>query len=230
MLTSGSKLVYTSDPGLVIGFHGCEESVRDNIVSGKTMLKVSKNKYDWLGHGFYFWQNNYERALEFATNPPGKKEIRKPAVLGAVLSLGNCLDLMDKKHISLLKMSYEMLEDSATFENTKLPRNKNANKDSKDNILRELDCYVIEYLHKRTNTTNKAPFDSTRGVFIEGSPIYQNAGFHEKTHIQICIRNPNCIKGFFIPREEVQWPQLHFLIPDNSVHEAPAFYRTYLTQ
>ncbi|HYE54151.1 MAG TPA: hypothetical protein VD996_04880 [Chitinophagaceae bacterium] len=25
-------------------------------------------------------------------------------------------------------------------------------------------------------------------------------GFHEKNHIQLCIRNPNCIKGYFLPR------------------------------
>ena len=75
MLTAESKFIYTSDPGLVLGFHGCEESIRDAVVSGKMMLKVSNNKHDWLGYGFYFWQNSYERALDFATNPPGTKEI-----------------------------------------------------------------------------------------------------------------------------------------------------------
>ena len=232
MLTSESKYVYTSDPGLIIGFHGCEKFIRDAVVSGNTKLKTSENKHDWLGSGFYFWQNNYERALDFANNPPGKKEIRKPAVLGAVLSLGNCLDLMDKKYIELVSMSYKNLVNSATSENIKLPRNKSLN-DSKDLVLRELDCSVIEYLHKRLNTTNTPPFDSTRGVFIEGSPIYENAGFHEKTHIQICVRNPNCIKGFFIPREEVQWPEPEkhrFIIPDNTVQETPAYYASYLTQ
>jgi hypothetical protein len=44
-------------------------------------------------------------------------------------------------------------------------------------------------------------FDSVRGVFWEGRELYPNAGFREKDHIQICIRNPNCIKGFFYPRE-----------------------------
>lgn len=31
--------------------------------------------------------------------------------------------------------------------------------------------------------------------------LYPEAGFTEKNHIQICIRNPNCIKSFFLPRE-----------------------------
>jgi hypothetical protein len=89
MLTE--NLLYTSDSGFVLGFHGCEESVRDLIVNGKTMLKASENNYDWLGYGFYFWQNSYERAMDFAKNPPGGRKIAKPAVPGAILSLGNCL-------------------------------------------------------------------------------------------------------------------------------------------
>ena len=36
--------------------------------------------------------------------------------------------------------------------------------------------------------------------------LYDGAGFLDKTHIQICIRNPNCIKGYFIPRKETDWP------------------------
>ena len=40
-----------------------------------------------------------------------------------------------------------------------------------------------------------------KGVFWEGDKLYLEAGFTEKNHIQICIRNPNCIKGFFLPRE-----------------------------
>ena len=48
-------------------------------------------------------------------------------------------------------------------------------------------------------------FDSTRAVFIEGGPAFEGAGLFERTHIQICIRNPNCIQGFFMPREEIDF-------------------------
>jgi hypothetical protein len=40
-------------------------------------------------------------------------------------------------------------------------------------------------------------FDSVGGVFVEGKELYPSAGFREKNHIQLCIRNPNCIKGYF---------------------------------
>ena len=44
-------------------------------------------------------------------------------------------------------------------------------------------------------------YDSARAVFFEGNEIYPSAGFKQKNHIQIAVRNPNCIKGYFIPRE-----------------------------
>ncbi|MBR6150358.1 MAG: hypothetical protein IKQ25_03685, partial [Lachnospiraceae bacterium] len=46
------------------------------------------------------------------------------------------------------------------------------------------------------------PFDSVRGMFVEGGPAYKGAGIMEKTHTQLCIVNPNCIKGYFLPREQ----------------------------
>jgi hypothetical protein len=47
----------------------------------------------------------------------------------------------------------------------------------------------------------ESAYDSVKGVFWEGDELYPNAGFREKDHIQICVRNPNCIKGYFLPRE-----------------------------
>ena len=79
--------------------------------------------------------------------------------------------------------------------NTPLGRNN-------DLLLRELDCAVIENLHFFRAPGAIQPFDSLRGVFSEGEELYENAGFKEKDHIQICIRNPNCIKGYFLPMME----------------------------
>jgi hypothetical protein len=55
--------------------------------------------------------------------------------------------------------------------------------------------------------SNIKVFDSTRGVFTEGGLAYAGAGIYAKSHIQICIRNFNCIKGFFIPRDEIEFPR-----------------------
>jgi len=49
-------------------------------------------------------------------------------------------------------------------------------------------------------------FDTIRGIFTEGGPVFEGAGIQLKNHIQVCIRNLNCIKGFFIPRKESKFP------------------------
>ena len=84
-------------------------------------------------------------------------------------------------------------------------------------ILRELDCAVIEYLHQKIDEKINLDFqeygfsdlkhcDTVRGIFTEGGPAFDGAGIQLKNHIQICIRNLNCIKGFFIPRKKTKFP------------------------
>lgn len=81
--------MYRTRNNLLIGFHGCDESVRNDIVAGKIPFKPSTNSYDWLGNGMYFWENNLSRAYDWAVrsmeNPQNNMQIiKKPAVLGAV--------------------------------------------------------------------------------------------------------------------------------------------------
>lgn len=198
--------MYSKRSGLVLGFHGCDKTIRDKIVIERgEILKASENNYDWLGHGIYFWENNHERALNFATelknNPPKGKEnlIKEPAVLGAVIDLGHCLDLIDSKYLEVLKLSYEYLCESSALHELTLPKNKISK--SGELLVRNLDCAVIESAHKMNFQLDKLAYDSVRGVFFEGQDLYENAGFKEKNHIQIAIRNQSCIKGFFIPRD-----------------------------
>lgn len=198
--------MYSKRTGFVLGFHGCDKTTRDSIVSEKgVILKKSENNYDWLGHGIYFWENNHERALKFAKelkdNPPKGKEnlIKEPAVLGAIIDLGHCLDLLDSKYLDVLKESYDFLNTSSKKFDLVLPKNKTSI--SGELLVRNLDCAVIQTAHELNEKLKKPEYDSVRGVFFEGEDLYENAGFKEKNHIQIAIRNQNCIKGFFIPRD-----------------------------
>jgi hypothetical protein len=196
--------MYITRPNIIIGFHGCDKSVRDKIVKGEETLIQSKNDYDWLGNGAYFWEYNEKRALQYAENikkfpTKCKSKIGNPSVLGAIIQLGFCLDLLDSFYLDLLKISYDKYVKVQEKSGLKLPENRPIGKEN-DLLLRKLDCAVIEALHQFNKDTDRQQFDSVRGVFFEGNDLYPNAGFKEKNHIQICIRNPNCIKGFFIPR------------------------------
>lgn len=199
--------MYSKRSGLVIGFHGCDLQVRDDLVNHKIDFKHSTNPWDWLGWGAYFWENNEQRALDFTEELKSKEhfkdKIKEPAVLGAVLDLGYCLDLTDKNYLTSIENSFKMVETLFNAKTEPLPENKGSN--GIDLLLRNLDCLVIENIHFMQKNEKLPAFDSVRSPFIEGDKFYQNAGFREKNHIQICIRNPNCIKALFIPRKEVDW-------------------------
>jgi hypothetical protein len=193
--------MYSSRSNLLLGFHGCEESERDRLISDPSYIKSSNNSYDWLGHGMYFWENNPKRAILWAEQKKKAGTLNIPSVVGAVLELGRCLDLLDSDNIELLKESYQLFKNDSEKLEKPIPINQDHSSDpGRDKVLRYLDCAVIEYTHSFLKSKGEPSFDSIRAAFVEGGPIYPGAGFNEKTHIQICIINPNCIKGLFKPR------------------------------
>ncbi len=193
--------MYTTRPNLILGFHGCEKSEQLKLISDPAYVRSSNESFDWLGHGMYFWENNPERALLWAKQKKESGTLKNPAVIGAVLDLGRCLDLLDSSNIKILKFSYELFKSDSVKLAKPIPQNVNHPKTKgNDRVLRYLDCAVVEYTHNFLRSSGEPAFESVRAAFIEGEPIYEGAGFNEKTHIQICIINPDCIKGFFLPR------------------------------
>ena len=194
--------LYSRRSNLVIGFHGCDQSIAQKVVTGEESLLASTNDYDWLGNGIYFWENNEARALQWAQELSKRKNtsIKNPAVIGAVIDLGYCLDLTDSTYLGELRRAYNALVDLYKELGKPLPQNTDIGKSTTDRLIRKLDCAVIQTAHKINRDANKHPYDSVKGVFWEGKPLYPNAGFAEKNHIQICVCNPNCIKGYFLPR------------------------------
>ncbi len=210
--------MYSSRPNLTIGFHGCDESIRNQLVRNPNAVKKSQENFDWLGHGFYVWENNFDRALTWAKDKKNRGGITKPSVLGVVYQLNHCLDFTDAAFIDIIAQYYLLMKADFSYLKKDLPQNKDLPKDAfHDLILRELDCAVIEYKHQKiaekidhdiaaNGFSELQHFDSARGVFTEGGPAFEGAGIQSKNHIQICIRNLNCIKGFFIPREKLAFP------------------------
>jgi len=182
-------------PGLVIAYHGCDRDVADKVISGVDKLKDSDNAFDWLGPGQYFWENSVQRAIDWAVENSLEEnaKIRNPAVVGAIIDLGMCLNLVDSYSINLVKSAYDNMKDTYAAAGRPMPKNVSKRNDY-DLLLRYLDCAVIKFLCERQ------PFDTVRGVFPEGQPIYAGSGFRAKTHIQICVKNPGSIKGYFFLR------------------------------
>lgn len=174
----------------VLGYHGCDEAVARRLLKGEP-FRQSNNAYDWLGPGIYFWEANPKRALEFAGEVAERSPslIRRPAVVGAVIDLGHCLDLSTSAGIGRLKIAYRSLKQDKVGN---LPKN------GKKLLLRYLDCAVLNRLHAiHLDDAPDAPIETVRGIFVEGNPAYPGAGFRDKTHVQIAVCNPDNIKGVF---------------------------------
>lgn len=200
--------LYAHQPAMVLGFHGCDAEVGEAILGGHVAhLTPSANEYDWLGGGIYFWEGSPSRAIEFAEaacrrNPKlSRGSIRRPFVLGAILDLGCCCNLLDFEALAELSGTYAALRALCDKIGLEMPVNKGPS-----HALRFLDRTVVEAmcslrarLAADGNTPERPRYDSVRGAFVEGEPLYPGAGFNSRTHIQLAIRNRRCIRGYFRP-------------------------------
>lgn len=187
---------YEYQPSFVLGFHGCDRAVAERILRGEGHLRPSTQHWDWLGHGIYFWEGNPGRAMAWADQRLMQGLIETPCVVGAIIDLRHCLDLFDRDGVSQVRHAHRLYVNSSVAAGADMARNVGA---TADKAGRGLDCAVMNTLHAFRRTRSVVPYDSVRGPFLEGAPIYPDAGFRSENHIQLCVRNTDCIKGYFRP-------------------------------
>lgn len=183
---------------LVVGYHGCDAAVAERLLRGEA-FKPSQNDYDWLGHGIYFWEFGYDRALQFAKDQQRRGKVKDPAVVGALIQLGNCFDLMDVRFTTLLGETYASWLSLAREFGDELPRNAGR---TEDLLLRRLDCAVINWSLTLFSARKGVSYDSVRCGFVEGEPCFEGSGIRRQSHVQVSVRNPGCIVGVFRPNME----------------------------
>ena len=179
--------------GIVLGYHGCDDKVAESLLAGSP-FELSINIYDWLGSGAYFWEADPIRGLQWAEVQKARGNLEKPAVIGAIINLGLCLDLTQQKSLDVIRKAYEGLKQLTEEEGEPLPVNENEYK-------RQLDNGVFNYLYE---TMPEPKFQTVRGPFFEGKPLYPNGAIASQTHIQISVRDLSCIKGVFrVPPDQL---------------------------
>ncbi|MDR0381745.1 MAG: hypothetical protein LBH86_07130 [Oscillospiraceae bacterium] len=165
------------------GYHGCDQTVADKVLTQGEHLYLSANDYDWLGGGTYFWEDSPDRAWIWAQRHP------HPAVIGAHITLGHCFDLLQPENVALLRRHYRVFRNDMRLAGTAWPVNTP--------LFRRLDCAVIEHMHAYRDKQGFPPFDSLRGAFEEGEPVFPGSFLRTLTHIQLCVRNRACILSYF---------------------------------
>jgi hypothetical protein len=156
---------------------------------GKRLLsgeQFNSNDFDWPGPGNYFWQSNPLHELEYAkelTARPSGPKAEEPHAVGAVIDCEYCLDLFSSTGIEAVRHAYK------DYWRSPAPR-----------VLRCLKmcwaptCCSVAWI---VQSTACAPHQGRSYLTLSEAcpPIYENSGFFEKTHIQICVANVSCIKG-----------------------------------
>jgi hypothetical protein len=191
-IRSGVVLFYDRT---LLGYHGCDQATADQLLSGVAFLP-STNQYDWLGKGVYFWEYGVHRALRFAKEALLRKGISTPpAVVGAVLQLGKCFDLLDTRFTQDLAQGFVRYKRFMRTRGALLPKNRGKLPDKK---LRLLDCSVLNWYLAELDSGGLR-YDTVRGSFLEGGPAFSGSKISKEAHIQIAVRNPACILGVFRP-------------------------------
>ena len=109
-----------------------------------------------------------------------------------MIRLGNCFDLLDPDNLDILagfRQDYEQLERRAG----RVPR-ENHNKS------KYLDCSVFQYAYAAFQAKGE-PVDTCRAVFVPSDErLWTRSGLHRYAHIQLCVRNAECILGTWLVR------------------------------
>lgn len=174
-------------PTAVIGFHGTSRDAAARILDRDVVF--SNQSYDWLGDGFYLWQDSPWRAQEWAESRYGSDA----AVVAVRVDLDGCLDLLNPRWQSLLRDADAQFVLECLAEGRAVPSNTPSGN-------RARDCATINWFCDRAAETGLL-VRSVRAVFEEGEPIFEASGIRTRSHVQIAVRDVAAI----LEVEEISW-------------------------
>ena len=95
--------------------------------------------------------------------------------------------------LARLREAYENSNDNYVLAKIPLPTN------GKTLRQRRLDCATFNLMHSLIENTGQALYDTVRAAFWEGGELFPGSGFYGADHTQICVRNLDCVLGYFRP-------------------------------
>lgn len=196
-----------SEGQLILAYHGCDITVRDRLIKGQLpRLTPSSNRYDWLGEGVYLFEGDAGRAMEFARaacHQSAKllsvRPIVTPAVVGAILCVSRCWDMTTVDGRRDYVMAHARLRDAQDTAGRPMPTNRPSDAFDEDTLIRGLDCAVFNVGHEMRARDGSPPIQLVRAAFYQGRPILDGTEFRTGTHLQLALRDQQCVIGWFLP-------------------------------
>lgn len=178
----------------ILGYHGTRRRTAERLVAGDA-FGPSTNDDDWLGHGIYFWEYAPQQAWRWARQRYGDGDA---AVVGAMIRLGRCLDLLDPGNFATVREAHAKLEATLAALGKALPANMNKHK--------FLDCAIFNDLFGAFEDAGRR-FETCRAVFVPQGKrgivrLWPRSGIFESGHIQVSIREPRNILAVWSVRRD----------------------------
>lgn len=193
----------------VIGFHGTDREVVEDILNGRERLEPSPRGYDWLGDGIYFWEDDPVMALWWAKRSREESlkankayrlpvKVETPAVIGAVIYVGECLNLAFAENQETIRQVHSSIAGHYRKLHHKLPSN--------DFFYRNLDCLVVNEACRALQRARGKRVDTVRGVFAgrpdggrstEVQRTFKGSLLFSETYKIICVRTRKVIVDYF---------------------------------
>lgn len=174
-------------PTEVVGFHGTSKAAVPHLLARD--IRPSDQHFEWLGTGFYLWQDSPWRAREWAQGRFGSDA----AVVVARIDLDGCLDLLNPHWQAQLRdADFEFVLDCVARERP-IPVNTEFGNHARD-------AATINWYCDRSAEGGHT-IRSVRATFEEGEPIFEASKIRSKSHVQIAVRDLTAI----LEIEEAPW-------------------------
>lgn len=174
-------------PREAIGFHGTSKAAVPHLLARD--IRSSDQHFEWLGTGFYLWQDSPWRAREWAETRFGSDA----AVAVVRVDLDGCLDLLNPNwQAELRDADFEFVFERIT-EGLPIPVNTDSGNHARDAATINFYCNRV--------ASEAGLVRSVRAIFEEGAPIFEASKIRSQSHVQIAVRDLTAI----LEIEEVAW-------------------------
>ena len=174
-------------PSEAVGFHGTSRGTVAQLLARD--IRPSDQHFEWLGSGFYLWQDSPWRAREWAEARFGADG----AVVVARVDLDGCLDLLNpwwqaRLHDADFEFALECIASGVA-----IPVNTDRGNHARDAATINFYCDRV--------AAGGGLIRSVRAIFEEGDPIFEASKIRSQSHVQIAVRDLTAI----LEIEEVTW-------------------------
>jgi hypothetical protein len=152
-------------------------------------VQQSDQHFEWLGTGFYLWQDSPWRARQWALARFGDQAV----VVAVRITLDGCMDLLNPTWQELLRDADAQFVAERLAAGLAIPANHPSGN-------RARDCATINWYCDRA-AEDGLYVRSVRAIFEEGEPIFEASAIRSQSHTQIAVRDPSVI----LEIEEASW-------------------------